>query len=103
MRYLSFFLIFSPTPHPKLFVFSTSDQIVSSEDIENVIKAMENQSCDVTKICYDDTEHCQHLDKHQEAYVEGLKVFLQKALDGFQVSNDDEFQEKEAEDTKKEQ
>ncbi len=65
---------------------------------------MENQSCDVTKICYDDTEHCQHLDKHQEAYVEGLKVFLQKALDGFQVSNDDqESQEKDAEDNKKEQ
>lgn len=62
---------------PTLFLYSTSDKIVNSEDIEEIAVAKEKAGREVMKVCYEDTEHVAHLRLHRESYVNALVQFIQ--------------------------
>ena len=63
-----------------LFLYSTKDDIVKASDVEEVAESRSKAGCDVTKVCYEDSLHCQHLRTHRESYISSVCSFVNKCL-----------------------
>ena len=51
-----------------------------AEDIEGLAAAREVAGCDVVRVCYDDSEHVDHLRQHRETYITNIDAFIRKCL-----------------------
>jgi len=69
-----------PTRWPMLFLYSTSDQIIMSSDIEEMISHRKQLGVHVDSVCWEDTAHVSHLRKHPEEYIEACERFLHFCL-----------------------
>lgn len=69
-----------PTRWPMLFLYSTSDKVIMSYDVEEMISRRKQLGVHVDSVCWDDTDHVSHLRKHPEEYIEACEKFIQFCL-----------------------
>lgn len=67
---------------PLLFIYSKTDKVLPASDIDAVADAREKNGCEVVRVCYDDSEHVDHLRQHRETYINNIDGFVRKCLEG---------------------
>ena len=69
-----------PARWPQLFLYSTTDDVISSFDVEDCIGHRRQRGVDVRSQCWSDSPHVQHLRHHREAYMIQCYQFLDDCL-----------------------
>lgn len=64
-----------PTECPQLFLYSTSDQVIFAEDVEEAMAARKEKGLMVKSICWDDSKHVAHFKEHPEVYAKACLDF----------------------------
>ncbi len=55
--------------------------LCSASDIECAADARQKAGCDVTRLCYDDSSHVDHLREHRESYITNVDAFVRRCVD----------------------
>lgn len=64
---------------PQLYLYSSSDSVVSAEDIEDEMKLQVNRGVDVSSHCWHGSEHVRHFLEYPEEYKSQVNTFMHKS------------------------
>jgi hypothetical protein len=74
-------LIIQDAKVPKLFLYSHSDRLVLSDQVEKAIEGCKSLGTDVESVDFQDSEHVAHFWRHPDRYRQSLTKFLDKILE----------------------
>lgn len=69
-----------PNRCPQLFLYSKGDKITRYEGIDQVVAERRGLGVNVQSVCWENSNHIQHLRKHREAYIMTCLNFLTSSL-----------------------
>ena len=64
-----------------------------ASDIDCAADARESVGCDVVRVCYDDSDHVDHLRQHRESYIANVDGFVRKCIDAKKKLNSEDVKE----------
>jgi hypothetical protein len=72
---------------PYLFLYSSTDDIICSGDVDDLADYKSKSGCDVTKVCYEDSKHVAHFIAHRESYITAVNSFVIRSIKDASAEN----------------
>ena len=78
------YVLSSKIAKPLLLIYSEKDVCIPAQDVEAIADAWEKAGLFITKVCFTDSDHVNHLQTYEKEYSDEVAKFVAVCLQGLE-------------------